>query len=313
MNPAAPFFTVFTPTYNRAHTLERVHRSLLAQTYRDFEWLIVDDGSTDPTAELVRRWLDEGALTIRYLRQPNSGKHVAFNHGVREARGQMFVPIDSDDACLPESLEKFRRHWMSIDESERVRFAGVVGLCCDENGEVIGGPLPKDVIDAPFYDIVSRFHRSGEMWGCARTSILKACPFPEFPGERFVPEALVWNRIGRSFLSRVVNDVVRVYFRSSESLSNTSVRLRISSPRATLTYYGETTDLPIRLSLRLRAATNLCRFALASARFSEAAPFFNRHPVLVMLGLLPGVLLAWRDRLDGAGGIPRMFQHIRAR
>src|ERR1700736_1708087 len=94
----APFFTVFTPTYNRAHTLHRVFNSLKAQSFRDFEWVLVDDGSTDNTEELAELWIKTADFPIRYFWQKNSGKHIAYNFGIREARGQMFAVLDSDDA-----------------------------------------------------------------------------------------------------------------------------------------------------------------------------------------------------------------------
>jgi len=97
-----PFvFTVFTPTYNRAHTLPRVWNSLRRQTFRNFEWLIVDDGSSDNTREMVSGWSRISDFPIRYLWQRNALKKTAINLGVREARGQLFLSIDSDDECTP--------------------------------------------------------------------------------------------------------------------------------------------------------------------------------------------------------------------
>src|SRR6476619_6982250 len=84
-------FTVFTPTYNRARTLDRVYTSLKNQTFRDFEWIIVDDGSSDETSNLVQAWQQEAGFPVRYVYQPNLGKHVAFNRGVAEARGELFL------------------------------------------------------------------------------------------------------------------------------------------------------------------------------------------------------------------------------
>jgi glycosyltransferase involved in cell wall biosynthesis len=100
-------FTVFTATYNRAHTLHRVYESLKEQTYRQFEWLIVDDGSTDTTRTLVETWQQEANFLISYYYQENQGKHVAINRGVQEARGEYFLIIDSDDTCVPQTLERF--------------------------------------------------------------------------------------------------------------------------------------------------------------------------------------------------------------
>src|SRR5258707_14117604 len=106
-------FTVFTPTWNRAHTLHRAYQSLHAQTFRNFEWLIVDDGSTDNTREIVEKWQAESEFPIRYIYQENQGKAAAFNRGVREAQGALFLTLDSDDACVNQALERFKYHWDS--------------------------------------------------------------------------------------------------------------------------------------------------------------------------------------------------------
>jgi len=119
MNSERPLFTLFTATFNRAHTLHRVYESLVCQTLRDFEWLIVDDGSTDSTREVVEGWQSEAAIPIRYYHQPNAGYHIAFNRGVELARGELFLSLGSDDACKPYALERFYHHWMAIPETER--------------------------------------------------------------------------------------------------------------------------------------------------------------------------------------------------
>lgn len=119
-----PLFTVFTPTYNRAHTLGRLYLSLKEQTLLDFEWIVVDDGSSDDTCSLVESWKSESSsFPIRYFYQANRGKHVATNYAVREAFGFFFIILDSDDTCVPEALERFAYHWQAIDESNRGRSA----------------------------------------------------------------------------------------------------------------------------------------------------------------------------------------------
>ena len=104
-------FTVFTPTFNRAHTLHRVYTSLCSQTFTNFEWLVVDDGSEDGTEKLVMRWKKEAPFPVRYKKQKNSGKHMATNHGVSSARGELFVIADSDDEFLPNALKIFYDEW----------------------------------------------------------------------------------------------------------------------------------------------------------------------------------------------------------
>jgi glycosyltransferase involved in cell wall biosynthesis len=143
-----PDITVFTPTYQRADTLPRVYESLVAQTSRDFEWLIIDDGSTDETVDLVRRWIsDDPPFAIRYVYQENRGKHVADNRAVAEARTELIATLDSDDRYLPQTIASFLEIWRGIPERERSSFSGAVALCALENGTIVGDPFPEDVLD----------------------------------------------------------------------------------------------------------------------------------------------------------------------
>ena len=295
-NPPSTVFTVFTATYNRAHTLQRVRDSLAAQTVRNFEWLIVDDGSTDGTESLVATWQATADFPIRYLRQPNRGKHTAFNRGVALAQGELFLTLDSDDGCVPHTLERFDAAWQSIDPAMRASFSGVTALCADEQGRPVGGALPQDTIDGAPFTVMSHLRRRGEMWGFHRTEVLRRFPFPEYAGERFVPEGLVWNRIGRQYRIRFINEVLRTYYASADSLSAASVRLRTTSPRGTLEHYIESIDLPVRWRDRWRNAANLVRFAWASGQRQAISAGFARAPLTLLLAWPAGALLAALDR-----------------
>jgi glycosyltransferase involved in cell wall biosynthesis len=211
-------FTVFTPTYNRAHTLHRVFDSLSRQTFRDFEWLIVDDGSDDGTGGLIARWRASAHFPIRYFRQPNRGKHIAFNHGVYQARGQLFLPFDSDDACVPNALERFLRCWEAIPEWRKPHFTGVTALCMDEAGRTVGGAFPQAVTDSDSLEMRYRFRVAGEKWGFHRTDVLRAFPFPENVPRGYLPEAVVWSRIARKYKTRFVNESLRIYHTDQPSL-----------------------------------------------------------------------------------------------
>lgn len=214
-------FTVCTPTYNRAHTLSRVYESLLPQTFRDFEWVVVDDGSTDRTRELVEQWMQSPQtwFPIRYFWQPNQHEKVAFNRGVREARGRFFVCLDSDDALLPDALETFVQAWLSIPEVEQEQFAGVCGHCVDEKGQLIGKIFPCErFIDSNSLDMFYIHRVREEKFGFTRTDILREHTFPEDISGH-VPESVVWHPIGAKYKTRFVNHVVRVYYRSADSLS----------------------------------------------------------------------------------------------
>ncbi len=224
-----PLFTVFTPTFNRAYTLSRVYESLKRQTYRNFEWVIVDDGSTDETRSLVEAWQKENNFTIRYFYQSNRGKHLAFNRGVREANGELFLTFDSDDACLPEALERFKFHWDSIPAEQKHLFSGVCGLCKDQYGKLIGNKFPFDTTDSDSLEIYYRYGVRGEKWGFQRCDVLRRYPFPDVDGARFLPEGVVWNTIAKSYKVRFVNEVLRIYF-IQDAFSSDQITYSLSDP-----------------------------------------------------------------------------------
>ncbi|TKB69499.1 MAG: glycosyltransferase family 2 protein [Nitrospira sp.] len=205
-------FTVFTPTYNRGHTLKRVYESLKNQTCKNFEWLIIDDGSTDNTRGQVDEWCRQGQVTIRYEFQPNQGKHSAHNYALDLARGKFFLPLDSDDSCVPQALERFKCHWDTIPTEVRSEFSGVCALCVDQHGRLVGDRFPHDVFDSNSLEVTFRFRIKGEKWGFHRTDILKHFRFPAMANASFIPESFVWFAIARHYKERYVNEALRIYW-----------------------------------------------------------------------------------------------------
>ncbi|MBI5523925.1 MAG: glycosyltransferase [Desulfarculus sp.] len=295
-------FTVFTPAYNRAHTLPRVYQSLAAQTFRGFEWLIVDDGSSDATPELVAAWQAQAAFPIRYVRQENQGKHAAFNRGVELAQGEMFLTLDSDDACPPQALERLLHHWRAIPETERSRFAGVTGRCQDPAGHPLGRPLPAPVMDISALELRHGYRYQGEMWGFTRTQVLRAFPYPEPPEAGFVPEDLVWSPIAARYLTRFVDEPYRVYHTEGGGrLTNSGVPA--SHLMGLMLWHQMVLNLEIPWLTRhpayfWRSAINYARFSQGLGRGlgQQWEGLTNaRARVLWLLGLVPGWLLAARD------------------
>jgi glycosyltransferase involved in cell wall biosynthesis len=269
-------FTVLTATYNRAHLLGRVYECLCSQTFREFEWVIVDDGSSDGTKDIVATW--KPFFPIRYFWKPNGGKHTAVNLGVKMAEGELVVIFDADDRCIPTALERFDYHWRQIPDSSK--FANLACLCRTSAGAIIGKPFPGAPVDALTFADQMRYRYSGrwggssEGWGISRTDVLREFPYPE--GERYAPEALVWNRISRKYATRFINEPLRIYEPNPNGITRSVTKLRASSPKATLTYYRELGMSPAPILLRLRAALNYVRFAVIATprrfRKSHVAP-----------------------------------------
>jgi glycosyltransferase involved in cell wall biosynthesis len=215
-----PLFTVFTPTYNRAHTIGRVYESLRAQTFRDFEWLVVDDGSKDNTRDVIEGFAREADFPIRYVYKENGGKHTARNLAMKHARGELFLVLDSDDSCVSEALERFAHHWLSIPEERRKDFSGVCALCKTLSGKIVGKKFPADVFESDNHEIVYRYRITGEKWRFHRTAVLREFPFPE--PERKVSnyqDGIIWMRIARKYRELYINEALRIYHESEDGLS----------------------------------------------------------------------------------------------
>jgi len=257
-----PFFTVFTPTYNRAHTLHRVYDSLIVQTFRNFEWIIVDDGSKDNTGELVKSWQRNAPFQIRYIYQENQGKHIAINIGVKEAKGELFLIFDSDDSCVPESLECFRFYWGKIPEEEKKYYSTISALCMDLNGKVIGEEFPAEIVDEDSVWQQIMLRSSGDRWGANRTDVLKNFPFPEISGEKFIPEGIVWNRMSQLYKARFINKKLLIHEYLPDGLSVSSIKLRAQNPIGARLYYKELSVLNIPIWQKVKALVNYIRFSL---------------------------------------------------
>ncbi len=213
-------FTVFTPTYNRGHMITRVYESLLEQTLRDFEWLVIDDGSTDDTGELIAHFAKcQNLFPIRYYAlDRNRGKHIAHNRALKEAQGEFFLVADSDDWITPNALERMDLHWSWLGQShDRAAYCGVAGLCADRTGQIIGDKYSDAATHSTLRERKYVHKVKGEHWGMMRTDIVKRYPFPD-DIDGFVPEGLVWLDIAKTYKDYCVNEVFRIYPTSDEGI-----------------------------------------------------------------------------------------------
>lgn len=250
--------TVFTPAYNRAHLLPRLFGSLEAQTCKNFEWVIVDDGSSDKTREVVEGYVSKASFPIRYFHQENGGKHRAINRGVMEAKGELFFIADNDDWLTYDAIEKT----VSVFEfvKDDVTFGGICGLDSYADGKIVGSGLPGEIIDANAYDIRYKYHVTGDLKEVFRTDVMREFPFPEFDGERFCPEALVWNRIANRYKLRYFNQSIYFAEYQADGLTANIMKVRHNSPLASMTTYAELCHADVPFKERIKAAINFWRF-----------------------------------------------------
>jgi len=196
--------TIFTPTYNRAYILPQLYNSLLTQTDKNFVWLVIDDGSTDNTQELIEQWQKENLIEIRYIYQENQGMHGAHNTAYKNIDTELNICIDSDDYTPDDAVEKILAFWQKHAND---KVAGLVGLDIDKTGKVIGTAFPKDLKEATLTDVYHKYKVKGDKKLVYRTEVVKKYPqYPLFEGEKFVPLGYLYSLIDRDYKLLILNE-----------------------------------------------------------------------------------------------------------
>lgn len=203
-----PKISVLTATLNRKQTLGRVFRSLQVQTYRDFEWIIIDDGSTDGTDEIVREFQTNANFPIKYFWQTNRGKHTAYNLFARYASGVYYCSIDSDDEVRAECLERLLYHFEAIPETERSSYAGIMCLAENQHGELIGDRFYDEDFGDNLVSVLMRHKKLGDKGGLTKISVLKEFPFPEDVERVYVPESYHIHGYSSVYKTKYVNEIL---------------------------------------------------------------------------------------------------------
>ena len=279
--------TVFTPSYNRAYILENAYRSLTRQTMPDFEWLIIDDGSTDNTEELVRKFIDEQKIRIRYYKKSNGGKHTAVNMGVEKAEGKLFLILDSDDYLKDTALERVL-FWENTIKNEN-QFGGVSGLKVFENGVPIGQKwLPEtDYVDAlAFEKDRKKYGLLGDKAEAYYTDVLrKFCPLPVYEGERDVEIGVLWNRVANAgYKVRWFREGIYVCEYLEDGLSANSVQLHLKNFKGFTCWKKELIDMQTNYINVVRETSSFVGLAsLKGLNVAEMAKAIGRKPVTVWL------------------------------
>ena len=293
-------FTVFIPTYNRAYCLPRALESIAASSFRDFEVLVIDDGSTDDTRALIEQWRNQAGFPIRYFYQPNAGKTAAHNLAVEKARGFLFLTLDSDDSLLPEALGEAKRHWELIPEGKKREFAGIGGLLQEEDGSISGTRYPSDIIDSDYLEIDSLGYIHGDKREAIRTQVLREFPYPTIEGENWMRPSLIFRRMAHRYKTRFVNVPLVLGRREPDGITMNRKLHRTRNPRGLrIAFLEEITlhDAYIEPTQLHRYHVRYIRFSLNS-RVGLLAQYREVKHRLRWLAALPEGIGSWLgDRL----------------
>lgn len=216
-------FSIITPTYNRAHTLDRVYTSLQKQTDQDFDWIIMDDASTDETEKLVKSWITQSnSFSIQYHKLiENKGKPNALNQGFKYCVRPITIIADSDDTFVPQTLAELRILWNTVDLSKDAhKIATIWTLTDDENGNLVGEKFPHNFWQVNFKERVLKPKKpiAGEKWHSWRTEVLKNYKMFQSDHNTYVPESGTWKRINQDYDFLCINIIHRKYFSSPDGI-----------------------------------------------------------------------------------------------
>jgi glycosyltransferase involved in cell wall biosynthesis len=297
---ATPLVSVVTPTYDRRQLLPRLYESLRAQTMRQFEWVVVDDGSTDGTSALLEAWAAEAPFPVVVHRQENMGKHVALNRAFDLARGAYVAMIDSDDTYAPWALERLLALWDEISPAERERFVAVEARCAHPDGTREGDRVPSPHLDSDYFEVWARHGIRGDTVGMLRRAALDGYRFPEEDIGVYVTEAVVWHRLALRYRTRFVDEVLCIKDYQDSGISARPLAARVRDARPQCTYFRDLLAMPRPMPrrIRLNAAANYVRNSLhAGADPRRAWEQAVGHRRALALATPVGIALYGRDRI----------------
>lgn len=277
--------TVITTTYNRDYCLPNLYRSLCSQTSGDFIWLIVDDGSTDATPDVVKGWQREHRVEIEYFWKENGGMHTARNLGYEKVHTELNVMIDSDDWMPDDAVQKIVDFW---NANRRGDLAGIIGLDATKEGEVIGTRIPDGLKECRFSDFWGKYKGRGDKKLVYRSDLTRLFPYPEFPGEKFYPASYKFLMLDQEYGMLLLDEVLCIADYNPDSMTYRKYAQYRTCARGFAHFRNETA----RIS---RSPGYICRQYVhywAEARFAgDANPFRNAsRKMYALLMWLPGFL-----------------------
>lgn len=280
--------TVFTPTYNRGYIIENLYRSLQKQTYTNFEWLVIDDGSTDDTKKLFENWAnDPNEFLIRFYRVENGGKHRAINKGTDLAKGELFFIVDSDDYLTEDALESIVKWEENLENKEE--FCGVSGNKGKSNAEIWGTTFHGDFIDATSLER-DRYNITGDKAEVFFTNILKRYKFDEFEGENFITERTVWDRMAHDgYKIRWFNKTIYICDYLHDGLTNAGDKLFAKNPKGTACLVKQQIRFnKYKLKNRLSNYNAYYKLTKTNIDLKSAAKYLEIQPITLICAVFLG-------------------------
>jgi len=290
--------TVYTPTYNRAYCLNQLYESLKRQSNRSFEWLVIDDGSTDNTEDLLKTWIAEASFKISYFKQENEGKMAKLNFAHQIIDTELCMCVDSDDYLVDNAIEEIFNTWKTV--APLPNLAGIVGLDIYKDGKIVGTKFPNNLNRIKF----SRFDKhnvKGDKKFIYRTSVINSYPpYPCFPGEKFPAPGYLFRLIDVDYDLWIINKPLCVVEYLTDGLSKNKFLQFKKAPNSFVFYRQERMRLSDNFNERFKNAIHY----VSSCLFAKRGVFSkNKYPIITIFALPFGMALNVYIRLTNKKGV----------
>lgn len=279
--------TIYTPTYNRAFCINNLYESLLRQTNKNFEWLIVDDGSEDETKSLVDSWIEKGDILIRYIYQENKGKQEAVNLAHSLITNELNTCVDSDDYLVDDAVDYILKIWNKVKRDDSI--AGFVGLDAYKDGKIVGSKFPNKLKIAKFSDFDTKHKILGDKKFIYITKIIHKFPkYPSIANEKFPAPGYLYRLIDQEYDLYLVNKVLCIVEYLEDGISKNKFKQFMTSPNSFAFYRHER----MRLSKSFKEKFKNAIHYVNSCLFAKKSIFKNNDYVMVTFFALPfGLML----------------------
>lgn len=292
-----PTLTIVTPTYNRANRLKKCYQSLCEQTLKDFQWLIIDDGSNDETAKLIEEIGDENNLFgIDYYKKENGGKHTALNYAHQYIKGEYVLVLDSDDYLCLEAVEKILLYWCKYDTNEKISIISFRKK--DTKGYIVGNEERCEEFQGNHIKYRINSNKQGDQCEVFRRELLKKFPFPVFENEKFLGEDYLWVHAAHEFDTVYINQAIYVCEYLEDGLSKSGRRMRIQNPNGGMVHGGLYLSEKFSLKYRIKGMILYIAYALF-AKKNVVNLFLKMEYKEIFLFVLPfgcALYLFWKWR-----------------
>ena len=283
-----PLISILTPTYNREYCISNLFESLKKQKDINFEWIVIDDGSTDDTYKLFDE-LESNLFEIYFYKKKNGGKHTAINFGVPLCSGKLIFIVDSDDTLTEDATQKIKEKYIKYQMlSDVAGFSflrkypdGQINVKSKHNGDYIGSYNEVRILDNTPGDMAEVYYKN----------ILLEYPFPEFKNERFLGEAIVWIEIGKKYDLVYINEAIYVSAYLTDGLTNNRRILNIASPNGSFASAKQMLSIHLRMKQLIIATLQLIVYGKFSNKEYKEIYSQTKHKLVLTLLYLPGLIL----------------------